>query len=88
MSFRTEDERQNLLSDGVIVVTCIHLEAAVVGPQVNRGGDGAYTTLVHHLGGLCASNRKLEISVLLPVPEEEWKFLEEAIVRVAHEFNR
>lgn len=59
MSLRTEDERQNLLSNDVVVVTCVHLKGAVVGPEVDRGGDRAYTALVDHLGGLCASYREL-----------------------------
>lgn len=88
MSLRTEEERQDLLSDDVVVVTCVHLEAAIVGPKVNRSGDGAYTALVHHLSGLCASYRELKIGVLLPVPEKERELLKEAVVRVAHKFNR
>lgn len=28
------EERQDLLSDDVVVVRCVHLEGAVVGPQI------------------------------------------------------
>lgn len=88
LSLRTEEERQNLLSDDVVVMTSVHLESAVVGPQVNRCGNSAYTTLIHHLSSLCATYREFKICVFLPISEEERELLNEAVVYIAHEFNR
>lgn len=41
-----ESSQQNLLSDEVWVVSCLHLEGAVVGPQVDRIGDATASSLV------------------------------------------
>lgn len=80
-------QRQNSLSDNVVVVRRIHLEAAVVGPQVYRSSDTRDTTLVYHLGSLCAANRELEVGILLPVTEEQWKLGEKAVVDVADKLD-
>jgi len=37
----------------------------------------------YHLGCFGTSNCKLEVGILLPVSEKEWKFCEEAIVDVS-----
>jgi hypothetical protein len=41
-------------------MTDLHLERAVVGPQIDRARDGAHTALVDELGGLRASNGELQ----------------------------
>jgi hypothetical protein len=68
-------------------MTDLHLERAVIGPQIDRARDGAHTALVNKLGGLRASNSKLQIGVLLPVAEEERELREEAVIHVAHELD-
>jgi hypothetical protein len=65
----------------------IHLELAVVGPEVDRRRDGRNTALVDHVCCLCASNGELLVGVFLPVAEEEGELCEEAVVHVAHELN-
>lgn len=84
---REGEERQDLLSDDVVVVRCVHLEGAVVGPQVDRGCDARDTALVDHLGRLGAANGELEVGILLPVSEEERELGQEAVVHVAHQFD-
>jgi hypothetical protein len=81
------EERQDLLSNDVVVVRCVHLEGAVVGPQVYGGCNTRDAALVDHLGRLGAANGELEVGVLLPVSEEEGEFGQEAVVYVAHQLD-
>lgn len=68
-------------------MTGLHLEGAVVSPQIDRGRYGAHTALIDEFGGLWASDPELEIGVLLPEAEEERELGEEAVVHVAYELD-
>ncbi len=61
----------------------LHLEGAVLGPQVDRVGDAGATSLVHHLGRFGSGDVEFEVGVLLPVAEEERELEQEAVVGVA-----
>lgn len=65
----------------------IHLEGAVVCPEVNGRRNARYTSLVNHLRRLSTAYRELEIGIFLPVSEEERELPEEAVVHVAHQLN-
>ena len=43
----SEDKRQDLLSNDVVVVGRVDLEGAVVGPQVDLGCHAGQATLIH-----------------------------------------
>ena len=66
----------------------LHLEGAVIGPQVNRSRDRTNATLIDHFDSLCSANGEFKICILLPVPEEERKLVEEAVLDVAHQLER
>jgi hypothetical protein len=80
-------ERQDLLSDDVVVMRRVHLERAVVGPEVYGRGDARDAALVDHLRSLGTANRELQVGILLPVAEEERKLGEKAVIDVANQFN-
>ena len=61
----------------------LHFEGAVVGPQIDRIGDAGASSFVNHLGRLWTSNIELLVGILLPVGEQQRKFLEETIVRIS-----
>ena len=46
---RERDRPNNLLSDHVVIVTRINLEAAVIGPEVDRSADACDSALIHLL---------------------------------------
>ena len=80
-------ERQDLLSDDVVVMRRVHLERAVVGPEVYGRGDARDAALVDHLRSLGTANRELQVGILLPVSEEERDLGEEAVVDVANQLD-
>jgi len=45
--FRGHVSRSYSLSDDVAIVACVDLEAAVVGPEVDRNSDTGYAALVY-----------------------------------------
>jgi hypothetical protein len=65
----------------------VHLECAVVGPQVYRRCDARDTALVDHLSSLGTANGELQVGILLPVAEEQRELGEEAVVDVANQFD-
>lgn len=69
-----------LLSDHIRVVTCLHLEGAVIRPQVDGVRDAGHSPLVDHFRRLRPRDRELQVSVFLPVSEQEWELGEKAII--------
>ena len=51
----------------------LHLEGAVLCPQIDRMADARDAPLVDHFGRLWASNVEFEVGILLPVSEQEGK---------------
>lgn len=70
-------ERENvipyLLPDEVWVVSGLHLERAVLGPQVDGMADTCDAPLVDHLCGFGACNVEFEVGVFLPISEQQRK---------------
>lgn len=64
-------------------MSCLHLEGAVLSPQVDRMADARDTSLVDHLCSFRACDVEFEVGVLLPVSEEERELGKEAIVGVS-----
>jgi hypothetical protein len=46
LSSCSREERQDLLSNDVVVMGRVHLEGTVICPKINRGRDARYTALV------------------------------------------
>jgi hypothetical protein len=65
----------------------VHLEGAVVGPEVYRWCDAGDAALVDHLSSLGAADGELQIGILLPVSEEERELGKEAVVDIANQFD-
>lgn len=61
----------------------LHLERAVVCPEVDRVGDAGAASLVDHLCRLWARNVELEIGIFLPVSKKERELEQESVVCVA-----
>jgi hypothetical protein len=78
----------DLLSDRARVMGCVHLEGAVVCPEVDRVGNAGASPLKDHLCGFRTSNVELGVGVLFPVSEQEWELREEAVVGVAESGQR
>lgn len=71
------------ISDEVWVMGRLHLEGAVVRPQVDRIGDACASSFIDHLGRLGAGDIELHVGIFLPVSEEKRKLDEESIVGIA-----
>lgn len=78
-----ESSHVNLLSHEMRDMSGLHLEGAVVGPEVDRVCDAGAASLVDHLRGLWARDVELEVGILLPVAEQERELDEESVVRIA-----
>lgn len=88
-----ERDTANSLSNHVRLVARLHLEGAVVFPQVYRVGDACDTAFVdlqasawimpaecsYYLRRFRARDRELEVGVLLPVAKEERELGEESV---------
>lgn len=72
-----------LLSDEMRVMGGLHLERAVVCPEVDRVGDAGAASLVDYLCRLWAGDVELEVGILLPVTKEEGELEKESVVCVA-----
>lgn len=84
-------------------MACLHLEGAVICPEVDGIRDARYAAFVdleassahtlvsargtHHFSRLGPADGKLQIGIFLPVSEEEGEFGEEAVVHIADQFN-
>lgn len=78
-----ESSHVNLLSHEMCDMSGLHLEGAIVGPEVDRVGNASAASLVDHLGRLWAGDVELEVGILLPVPEQEGELDEESVVCIA-----
>lgn len=69
-------------------MSCVHLERAVLRPEIYRVCDASAPPLIHHLGRLGARDVELQIGILLPVSEEERELEEESVVGIAKHGKR
>jgi len=79
---------QYLLSNEVWDVSSLHLEGAILCPEINRVGDASTASLIHHLCRLGPGDIELQVRILLPVSEQERELEEELVVSIAQHRNR
>jgi hypothetical protein len=72
-----------LLSNDVKIMGSLRLEGAVVGPQINGGGDASNTPFVNHVRCFCTRDGELQVGIFLPVSEQQGEFSQEPIVDVS-----